>query len=61
MYCPKCLKSIPDERVKEISDELRHTVGNRLLEQGMCPVCGTELVNTAKAGDVAHDASRGES
>lgn len=48
MYCPRCLKTIPEERIGDIARELKNTLGNTMLEKGKCPVCGTELVSAGK-------------
>jgi ssDNA-binding Zn-finger/Zn-ribbon topoisomerase 1 len=39
MFCPKCNKTIPDEKVEEIN--------KRLVDQfrSDCPVCGTIMLN----------------
>lgn len=38
------MKTIPDEKLTEISERLKSDMGNTLLEQKKCPVCGTELL-----------------
>jgi RNA polymerase-binding transcription factor DksA len=45
MYCAKCDKTIPDERLQEISLKLAEQFGNDSLSKGVCPVCGTRLMN----------------
>lgn len=49
MYCPRCLKSVPDENVEEIAKRLSSTMGNNLLSEGKCPVCGTRLISEGGA------------
>ncbi len=51
MYCPRCQKSIGDNRIAAIAKELKETMGNTMLEQGKCPVCGTELVRQISSAD----------
>ncbi len=59
MYCPRCLKSIPDDKVDDISEKLKSTMGNRLLEEGKCPVCGTVLVREYGTVQKMNDIERG--
>ena len=57
MYCPRCLKTIPDDKLTEISERLKSDLGNTLLEQKKCPVCGTELLAAQRHG-VTDEGSR---
>ncbi|MCL4346581.1 MAG: hypothetical protein M1117_01520 [Candidatus Thermoplasmatota archaeon] len=43
VYCPRCNKTISDERMQAVTETLRK-LGNSLLSEGKCPVCGTELL-----------------
>jgi ssDNA-binding Zn-finger/Zn-ribbon topoisomerase 1 len=45
MYCPKCEKTISRERLEEIERELRERFDNQSISQGLCPVCGTRLID----------------
>lgn len=45
MYCPKCEKSIRPSRIKEVKDRLREEFNDDRLERGLCPVCGTPLID----------------
>lgn len=44
MYCPKCEKNIPKERIEELDKELRRRFNIDSLSRGLCPVCGTPLI-----------------
>jgi ssDNA-binding Zn-finger/Zn-ribbon topoisomerase 1 len=44
MYCPKCDRTIPDEKVQEISKELEARFKSDALANGQCPVCKTPLL-----------------
>ncbi|MEI6796227.1 MAG: hypothetical protein WCK39_05115 [Methanomassiliicoccales archaeon] len=44
MYCPKCNKTIKDDRVEELNAELQRKFKNDALSKGLCPVCQTPLV-----------------
>ncbi|QLH74490.1 MAG: hypothetical protein HPY73_02830 [Methanomassiliicoccales archaeon] len=44
MYCPKCGKTIPDERLEEINRTLVERFNKDSLSKGLCPVCGTKLI-----------------
>lgn len=48
MYCPRCLKEIDDGRLAEIEEQLR-PLGNTLLQEKRCPVCGTALLNLKRS------------
>jgi hypothetical protein len=48
MYCPKCNKTIPDDRVEEISRRLAEQFKSDALVKGNCPVCGTRLMTPKK-------------
>lgn len=50
MYCPRCMKTIPDEKIGEISERLKNDMGNTLLAEKKCPVCGTELLPAQSKG-----------
>ena len=45
MYCPKCCKTIKKEREEAIRKELMEKYGRDPLGKGICPVCGTALVD----------------
>ena len=45
MYCPKCRKTIPDERLEELGKRLVEQFGSDALQKGACPVCGTMLID----------------
>ncbi len=51
MYCPRCLKTIPEDRISDITRELKNSLGNTMLEKGKCPVCGTELISAGKPAE----------
>lgn len=44
MYCPKCEKTIPDEKLEEKAKRLAEQFNSDALAKGNCPVCGTKLV-----------------
>ncbi len=44
MYCPRCERSIPPEKLEEKKERLQKEFGRDELDRGICPVCGTELV-----------------
>jgi ssDNA-binding Zn-finger/Zn-ribbon topoisomerase 1 len=48
MYCPKCEKTIKKERLDEIREELRNQFDSDSLDRGVCPVCGTPLIDASK-------------
>jgi ssDNA-binding Zn-finger/Zn-ribbon topoisomerase 1 len=48
MYCPKCEKNIPDERLEEINKRLQEQFNKDSLSKGLCPVCGTKLLAPKK-------------
>ncbi|MGD0057534.1 MAG: hypothetical protein ABSB83_06760 [Methanomassiliicoccales archaeon] len=48
MYCPKCEKTIKKERLEEIRKELKNRFDSNSLERGICPVCGTQLIEMSK-------------
>jgi hypothetical protein len=48
MYCPKCCKTIPDEKLDELGTKLVEQFGNDALTKGKCPVCGTRLLDTKR-------------
>jgi len=48
MYCPKCEKTIPDERLAEIDKQIQAQFGKDSLSKGLCPVCGTKLIAPKK-------------
>jgi len=51
MYCPKCEKTIQKERLEELERELQERFGNRSLSLGLCPVCGTRLIELPQEED----------
>jgi len=48
VYCPKCEKTIKKERLAEVNRQLKARFKKDSLEQGQCPVCGTQLLDTEK-------------
>jgi len=48
MYCPKCERMIKKERIEEIREELKRRFKSESLERGLCPVCGTPLIDKSK-------------
>jgi uncharacterized Zn finger protein (UPF0148 family) len=56
IYCPKCDRSIPKEQMEERSKILNEVFGNKLLEEGKCPVCGTPMIDM---DDVAKSRNKG--
>lgn len=48
MYCPKCERMIKKERIEEIREELKKRFKSESLERGLCPVCGTPLIDKSK-------------
>ena len=51
VYCPKCEKRISRERLKEVERELRERFGNQSLSLGICPVCGSRLIEMSREGE----------
>jgi hypothetical protein len=49
MYCAKCGKSIKKERLEEIRKQLIEKYGRDPIGNGLCPVCGTPLVDVEEA------------
>lgn len=49
MYCPKCDRTIPDDRIAAIDKELRERFGVKELGEGRCPVCKTQLIDLRAA------------
>ncbi len=47
MYCPKCERTIKKERIEEIREELKRRYRSDSLEKGLCPVCGTPLIEVS--------------
>jgi ssDNA-binding Zn-finger/Zn-ribbon topoisomerase 1 len=48
MYCPKCNKTIKDERLEEVNKQLVDQFNKDSLSKGKCPVCGTRLLKSDK-------------
>ena len=48
MYCPKCNKTIKDERLEEVNKQLVEQFNKDSLSKGKCPVCGTRLLKSDK-------------
>jgi ssDNA-binding Zn-finger/Zn-ribbon topoisomerase 1 len=48
IYCPRCDKSIPKEEIEERSRQLLALSGSDSLRKGVCPVCGTRMIDTDK-------------
>ncbi|MDD1764943.1 MAG: hypothetical protein LUO84_00625 [Methanomassiliicoccales archaeon] len=48
MYCPKCEKTVKRERLEEIRKELKDRFESTSLDEGICPVCGTSLIDVSK-------------
>ncbi len=48
IYCPKCDKSVPKEEIEERSQQLMALAGFDSLKQGVCPVCGTRMIDMDK-------------
>jgi hypothetical protein len=48
MYCPKCEKTVKRERLEEIRKELKDRFESTSLDKGICPVCGTSLIDVSK-------------
>jgi ssDNA-binding Zn-finger/Zn-ribbon topoisomerase 1 len=48
MYCPKCDRTIKKERLAQINQELKERYKKDSLERGLCPVCGTDLIDLEK-------------
>lgn len=48
IYCPRCDKSIPKEELEERSRQLLALTGDDSLSMGVCPVCGTGMIDTDK-------------
>jgi len=48
MYCPKCDRTIKKERLAQINQELKERYKKDSLERGLCPVCGTGLIDLEK-------------
>ncbi|MFP4169666.1 MAG: hypothetical protein ACLFUV_01390 [Methanomassiliicoccales archaeon] len=51
MYCPKCEKTIRRERLEDLSEDLKRRFNIDALDQGVCPVCGTRLIDTGKGDE----------
>jgi ssDNA-binding Zn-finger/Zn-ribbon topoisomerase 1 len=48
VYCPRCDKSIPKDQLEERSAQLIALSGSDSLKRGICPVCGTRMIDTDK-------------
>jgi len=48
VYCPRCDKSIPKDEFEERSAQLIALSGSDSLKRGICPVCGTRMIDTDK-------------
>ena len=44
MYCPRCDKSIPKDKIEEIRRRLATEFDKDDLDKGQCPVCSTAMV-----------------
>jgi len=51
MYCPRCEKNIPKERIEQVDMELRRRFNIDSLGRGLCPVCGTPLIELKEERD----------
>ncbi|NYT12744.1 MAG: hypothetical protein GKC03_09415 [Methanomassiliicoccales archaeon] len=51
MYCPKCEKSLKKERLEELEKQLKERFDDDSLGRGLCPVCGTPLIDLSQRGD----------
>jgi len=45
VYCPRCNRSVPKDKLAERSKELIDRFENTALEEGRCPVCGTDMID----------------
>lgn len=45
MYCLRCERELPNEEVDRKNQELKSLYGIDSLEKGLCPVCGSEMVD----------------
>lgn len=48
IYCPKCNKSVPKEELEERARQLMAMIGIDSLSRGVCPVCGTRMIDLDK-------------
>jgi uncharacterized protein with PIN domain len=48
MYCPRCDRTIKDEKLEKLNAELKQKFDQDSLEHGKCPVCGTPLIDLSK-------------
>jgi hypothetical protein len=48
MYCPRCERSIKNDDLKRLNEELKSKFQRDSLERGECPVCGTPLIDPNK-------------
>ncbi|MDH4123748.1 MAG: hypothetical protein OEV21_06680 [Thermoplasmata archaeon] len=45
LYCPKCDKSVPKEELEQRAEQVRRMFGSESLKSGICPVCGTAMID----------------
>lgn len=55
MYCPKCEKTLRKERIKQVNQELKDRFNKDALEKGLCPVCGTPLLDLDARKEGEHE------
>ncbi len=51
MHCPRCQRTISPEKLEEKREALRREFGNDDLDRGLCPVCGTKMVDLRRVRD----------
>jgi len=51
MYCPRCERTIKNEKLEELDQELKSKFGKDSIERGKCPVCDTPLIDLKKKGE----------
>jgi ssDNA-binding Zn-finger/Zn-ribbon topoisomerase 1 len=48
MYCPRCDRTIKEERLEELDNELKKKFNKDSIERGKCPVCDAPLLRLKK-------------
>ncbi|AGY50163.1 hypothetical protein [Candidatus Methanomassiliicoccus intestinalis] len=48
MYCPQCNRNLDNDQLESKNKELKEKFGLDSLEKGVCPVCGTKLIDIRK-------------
>jgi hypothetical protein len=51
MYCPRCDRTLPKDRLERANEALKSQFNKSSLEHGNCPVCDTPLIDLDKRGE----------